>query len=362
MSDSAAPSASPSPQSTPQPNAQPETPRHETKDWIRPDQKVSSEPRTNVARETKSAPEPRKEKPTSEKDDTEPKKKAAPVDDDPEEEWEDEKGTKFKAKRSEIRQRYARAAEIERESHKRFQQSAEQRKQADAELAQFKQALAAAGDDPWLLQRAILMKRDGLSQEQAEEKLNELAEQRLVKQMERARMSPEQIEAEQLRAENERLKTDAQKREENEKATRKAELKAKHKEQWDKTIAEAMTSANLARTRATAARVARVLADHMDPETGKSIEPALAARIAREQHHTEIGHELLETAKADLKAAIALIPPEVRKAIIAAEAQAHQEFVPQAPKQQQQSTPKPPQRTAPPTLEEARKKLGVRHY
>lgn len=360
MSDSAAPSVSPSP--SPSQPSQSDAPdrggaRAETKDWHRPEQKASPEPRT----EPKKAPEPRKEKPTSEKADIDPKKKAAAPDDDPEEEWEDEKGTKHKARRSEIRRRFERAAEIERESQARFRQSAEQRKAADAELAQFKQALAAAGDDPWLLQRAILMKRDGLTQEQAEEKLNEIAEARLVKQLERARMTPEQIEAEQLRAENERLKTDAQKREESEKAARRAELKSKHKEQWDRTIAEAMESANLARTRATAARVARVLADHMDPETGKSIEPALAARIARGEHHAEIRHELSELFATSPQAAIELIGPELVKSIIALKAQEHKEFVPQAT-QPQRTQPKPPQRTAPPTLEEARKKLGVRHY
>lgn len=361
MSD-AAPSAAPSPTSQPNPPpSQNEAPRHETRDWIRPEQKADSQPRT----EPKKAPDvkktehaaARKENPTSDKKDA----KKPEANDDPEEEWDDGKGGKFKAKRSEIREAFARKAEIERESHARFQKGAEARKAAEAKEAQWRDMFQKAGDDPWLIQRAIFMQRDGLTEEQAEEKLNELAESRLVKQMERARMTPEQIEAERLRAENEQLKADKQKTEDEATAKKRAELKAKHKEQWDRTIAEAMTTANLAKTRATAARVARVLADHMDPETGKSIEPALAARIARGEHQTEIRHELSELFASSPQAAIELIGPELVKAILELKAKEHQEFVPQAPKAPP-APPKPPQRKSPPTLEDARKSLGIRRF
>lgn len=350
MSETATATVTPS---APPPSASEPSDKHEIHDWHRPKEpeKASPEPRV----------EARKEKPTPEK--AAPSKSAAKpeVDEDPEEEWEDGKGGKLKAKRSAIREAFARKAEIERASHEKFQKAAESRKLAEEKERQFVEVVNGLEKDPWAIHRYKLMQR-GASESEANEKINALAEARLVAQMRRAQMTPEQIEIEAIKEENARFKESETTRLEEEKTKRHTELKAKHKENWDKQIGEAMVDAKLPKTRATAARVARVLADHMDPQTGKSIEPQLAARIARDQHHTEIRGELTELLASNPQAAIELLGPKLVKAIIEQQAAAHREFVPQgAPP----SIPKPkptPQRQGPPTLEDARKSLGIRRF
>lgn len=362
-----APSASPSP-TTSTDSSPPETGQSERASlpsgWSRPPEKRETSAQTERATppQKSAPPAERKEKPTSEKPDKEAPKQAQPVDDDPEEEWEDERGQKFKAKKSEIRKRFARAAEIERESHARFQQGAEARKEIESLRAEYQQAVQALQQDPWAFNRAHLMRTEGLTAEQAEEKLNAIAEERLVKQMQRARMSPEEIEHERIVSENEQLRREKTEREEVEKKKRYEAARKLHRDEWDRAIGEAMVAAKLPKTRFAAARVAKVLADHLDPETGKSIDPTLAARIARDVHHTEIRHELSELAAANPQAAIELIGPELVKLIVKQSAKEHQEFVPQGGGAKPPPPPPKPKNTAPPTLEEARRRLGVRHF
>ncbi len=390
MPDAAPSTAAPSPsQNAPsvRPNAPP--PSHGEPDrhgWTRPEPKVS-QASDKAPPPKKEAPAEGKEKPTSEKPDTEKepakaKTKEPEADDDPDEEWEDERGQKFKAKRSEIRKKFARAAEIERESHKRFQDSADARKKLAEEQGKLKTAIEAATGDPWLIQRAMLMHRDGLTEEQADAKLDEIAEARRMRQMQRERLTPEQQEAQRLKDENAQLKADKEKREADEKKARTEKLRAEHKAQWDRVIGETMTEHKLPPTRRTAARVAKVISDHatIDPATGKvvSVPPAIAARIVRDEIHAElkpeIPHmlrsmpevftaELSQLAKADPAATIALLGPEVIKAVLASEAKKHRDFVPQgAPKSPAEPRP-PPKQKVPLTLEEARRKnLGVTHY
>lgn len=297
---------------------------------------------------------------------------------------EDSKGQKFKLKRSEIRKRAARAAEIERESHARFQDTAKARKEFEASQAKFKQTIEAANGDPWLIQRAMMIHRDGLTPEQADAKLDEIAEERLVRQMSKQRLTPEQQEAETLRAENAKLKADGEKRAEQEREAKRAALKAQHRQHWDKVIGDTLVEHKLAPTRRTAAAVARAIADHatVDPATGKvvSIPPSIAARIVRDQLRTEISTELPEMisanpetvsaplsqlAKTNPAAALAAIPPELRKLILQKEAKKARDFVPQGPPKQPASNvaPSTPRPKVPLTLEEARRKnLGVKHY
>lgn len=336
----------------------------------------------------KEAPDEGKEKPTSEKDDvekkeTKPRDRSSEVDDDdPEEELEDSAGKKFKLKRSEIRKRAARAAEIERESHKRFQDAANARKEHEANEAKLKKTIEAANGDPWLIQRAMLMHRDGLTEAQAEAKLDEIAEQRLMRQMQRERLTPEQQEAQRIKEENAKLKADLEKRDADEKQARAEKLRAEHKQQWDKVIGDTMTEHKLPPTRRSAQRIAKVISDHatIDPTTGKvvSVPPQIAARIVRDEIHaeltTEIPHmlrsmpqvftaELTQLAKTSPAEAIALLGPEVIKAVLQSEAKKHRDFVPQgAPKQHAASAPQPRPKQ-PLTLEEARRKnLGLTHY
>lgn len=387
MSDTAAPSAAPSPsQSQPsvRPNAPP--PSHGEPDkhgWTRPEPKVSQS--TDKPAPKKESPAESKEKTTSEKDDvkkTEHKAKGSEDDDDPEEELEDSKGTKIKKRRSEWRKIAARAAEIERESHARFRDSAEERKKLAAEQGKLRQAVEAANGDPWLIQRAMLMHRDGLSAEAADAKLDEIAEQRLMRQMQRERLTPEQQEAQRLKDENAKLKADAEKRAADEKQARAEKLRAEHRQQWDKVIGDTMTEHKLPPTRRTAARIAKVISDHatVDPTTGKvvSVPPQIAARIVRDEIHAELQSEIplmieskpetfhstmSQLAKTNPAAALAAVPPELRKLIVQDEAKKHRDFVPQgAPKQHAASAPQPRPKQ-PLTLEEARRKnLGLNHY
>ncbi len=357
MSDSGAASIAPT---TSQPSAEAGIDHSkDTKDWTHKEpqgEKSSPEPRTAPRKESPTSGKPHTAKPAA------PKPAAKPeVDEDPDEEWDDDNGGKVKAKRSELRAAYARKAEIERASHDKFQKGAEARKAAEAKEAEFVKLTNALEQDPWAIHRYRLM-QGGLSAEQADSKLNELAEARLVTQMKRAQMTPEQVEHERVTARLKELEDGEVKRTEEAKTARQTELKTKHKENWDRQIGEAMTEANLARTRATAARVARVLADHFDPETGKSIEPALAARIARDQHHTEVRHELTELLASNPRAAIELIGPQLVKAIIEHQAQEHKEFIPQARPSPQSPKPKQPTRQGPPTFEDARKSLGIKRF
>ncbi len=330
---------------------------HDTKDWIRPNrqpeqQRASPEPRTSP---------PKTEVKKTEHSDKKPAPKSSAPVDDPVEEWDDGNGGKVTAKRSELRTAFARKAEIERASHEKFQKGAEARKAAEAKEQEFTRLVNALEQDPWAIHRYRMI-QSGATEAQADAKINELAEQRLVKQMQRAQMTPEQIEQEKRDARLKELEDGEQERTKTEAEKRKTELKNKHKEQWDKTIGEAMVAANLAKTRATAARVARVLADHFDPETGKSIDPILAAKVARGQHQTEIRHELTELFASNPQSAIELIGPKLVKAIIELQAKAHQEFVPQARPNPTASKPKPPTRQGAPTLEDARKSLGIRRF
>lgn len=371
MSDAAAPSPSAAPsQNTPQ--SQNGT---DTKDWVRPQPHAANHERVTSPQPKKEPPaETRKPAETSKdggaaarKENDTSKTKEPAEDDDPEEELEDSRGEKFKLRRSEIRKRAARAAEIERESQKRFQTTAEARRDLEAREQRIKGLFAKHGEDPWAMQRAVLMERDGLTAEQADAKLDEIAEARLVRQMQQQRMTPEQIEHEKLKAENAQLKADAEKREADEKAAKREKLKAEHRHQWDKVIGSTITDHKLPPTRRTAARIAQAISDHAttDPQTGKvmSIPPAIAARIVRDEIHTELRTELQQLAATSPAAALELLGADLVKWIVQQEAKKHQDFVPQGgPKQPPPVAPKPPINRAPPTLEEARKKLGVRHY
>jgi len=243
-----------------------------------------------------------------------------------------------------------RRAEFDRAAHTRMQEAAEQRKQVAAEKAEILRLANALKEDPWALHRG-----QGMSDDQ----LNELAEQRLVAQMKRAQMTPEQIEHEALKAELASLKGEKEKTEKTAKEQRQAELKDKWVKEYDRQIGEAMGKANLARTRETARKVASVIAKYQ--AIGESIDPYLAARIVKEDNQTEISHELTELATANPRAAIAMIPDAV-KALIRQDGIAEaKQFQPQKQKQEQ-TQPKPAGRVEPLTFEEARKKLGIRGY
>lgn len=254
---------------------------------------------------------------------------------------------------------HAKRVEFERASHKRMQEAAEQRKAVEADRKLLGELLQGHQQDPWALQRALMLK-NGMTPEQAETKLNDLAEARLVAQMKRAQMSPEQIEAERIREENAELKRRLGETEEQQKQTRQQELRAKYRQQWDQKIGDAIVKANLPRTRQMAARLAGVMADYA--RAGETIDPGLAASLVRDTYRTEMGHELTEMAKANPESALALIPPELIELAIQQRTKAAREFVPQN-KPPKPTTPPPPKKPdVIPDFEDARRNLGIRTY
>lgn len=244
-------------------------------------------------------------------------------------------------------------------AHKKMQDAAELRKQIEADRSQFGQILEALEQDPWALHRARLVK-GGMTESQADERINQLAEARLVEQMKRAQMSPEQLELERLRTENEGLKKTQEQRDAEAREQRKTELKAKYREHYDQQVADALVSANLPRTRRMAGKVAAVMAEYKRAQ--EDIDPGLAAEIVRDEFRTETSHELLEMAKADPKAALATIPKELIELAIEERTKAARDFVPQEkPRKPAPPTP-PPKPNHIPDFDEVRKNLGIRTF
>lgn len=288
--------------------------------------------------------------PTSDQGEPKPKADAKPVESDDDEL--EVFGEKMKRKDwKELQDLKKRRQEFDRAAHTKMQDAAAKRKENEAKEAEFVRLANALKEDPWALHRG-----QGMSDEQ----LNQLAEQRLVAQMKRAQMTPEQIEHEALKAELATLKGEKEKNDKSVKEQRQAELKQKYVQQYDQQIADGMAKANLARTRETARKVAGVMAKYA--AIGESIDPYVAAQIVKGDNQTEITHELTELATANPRAAIAMIPDSV-KALIRQDGIAEaKEFQPQKPKKQVEFTNTPAKREAPLTFEEARKKLGIRGY
>jgi uncharacterized Zn finger protein len=277
------------------------------------------------------------------------KPKDAASEDDPEVDAWGEKLRRSELK--ELRELKARRKEMDAAAHKRFQEAAEARKEIARKEAEFLRVANAIKEDPFAIH-----KHQGLSDEQ----LDAIAEQRLIAQMKRAQMTPEQIEAESTKSELEQLREWKATQEKTQKEAAHTALKAKYVQHYDQQIAQALTSANLARTRRTAAQVAGVMAEYM--EAGEQIDPALAGAIVRDQMHTEVRHELSELLTSNPQEALALIGPELVALIQKNAVTEAKQFQPQqrqsaAPKQQ--TAPKP---KTPPTFEEVRKQLGIRGY
>lgn len=270
------------------------------------------------------------------------------LDDDPEVDFFGEKVKKSQVKQ--WKELESRRKEMDAAAHKRFQEAAQTRKEMAEKEAEFLRIANALEQDPWAIH-----KHRGLTDEQ----LNQLAEQRLVQQMKRAQMTPEQIEAEQAKSELEQLKQWKAEQEKNASEARKTELKAKYVQHYDQQIAQALQSANLPKTRRTAAQVAAVMAEYM--EAGEQIDPVVAGQIVRDQQHTEVRHELSELLKSNPQHAMDLIGPELVAAIQKQAVMQAQQFQPQQRSEPRQQ-PKPAKPKAPPTFEEVRKGLGIPRY
>jgi hypothetical protein len=260
-----------------------------------------------------------------------------------------------KVKRAEykkLRDLEKRRTEFDRAAHTKMQEAAAERKAVAAREAEFVRVANALESDPWAIH-----KHRGLSDEQ----LDSLAEQRLVAQMKRAQMTPEQIELQELKAERDALKAERENGEKTAKENKAAEMKQHYVKHFDQQIGEAMQAANLAKTRSTAAKVAGVMADFV--RSGTPIDPMLAAQLVRDGYQTEMRHEFGELMKINPREAMALLGPEMIAAIVKEQSTAAKTFIPQNQPQKRSAAPSPqPKPKEPLTFEEARKSLGIRGF
>lgn len=249
----------------------------------------------------------------------------------------------------ELREVHKRRQEFDRAAHTKMQEAANRRKEVEAREADILRLANSVKEDPW-----AFMERMGLNPD-------EIAEQRLVKSMQRAQMTPEQIEMAEMKAKLAKYEQTEGERAKTAKEARQTELKKQHIQRYDQQIGQAMEAVNLARTRSTAAKVARVMADYK--ADGVDVDPKVAAEIVRGDYHTEISHELVELVKTNPRAAIALLPKELVAEIKKQAVQKAADFVPQAQPRREPQSPLPqPKPKVPPTLEEARAKMGIRTY
>jgi len=263
--------------------------------------------------------------------------KVAPVA-EVEEEW-DLDGEKVSKKR--LEDVFKRQKDFERSSHKRLQEAAEARKAAAAREAEIENAFGQLKTDPYAVYRAA-----GYSDAQ----IDEIAEQRLLTRMKRAQMTPEQIEAEQMRT---RLQTAEQKlaeQQHQQEQTKTQALQKQYFEHYDQQIGQAMELGNLPRTVATAAEVAEIMAEHLQPN-GTTIDPALATQIVRTKQRATIGHHFGElhqqltagriTPQRYMSHVSEMLGPETIKAIQQTAIKQAQDFEPQKPRVASKTAPLP---------------------
>jgi hypothetical protein len=174
----------------------------------------------------------------------------------------------------------------------------------------------------------------------SDEQIDAIAENRLLQRMKRAQMTPEQVEAETMRQNYDRVQRELAEHKGKAEAQQRSTLENKYVEHFDRQIAQAMEIGNLARTASTGAKVASVMAEYL--RAGEHIDPALAAQIVRDGHQTEIRHEFTELRQQAQNGRISpekfmgyvsdLIGPETVKAIQQAAVRQAQNFEPQKPR------------------------------
>jgi hypothetical protein len=269
------------------------------------------------------------------------------VDDDPEIDFDGEKYKKSQlADLAKKRREYDRAASL------RMQEAAKIQKAATAREAELTRALEQFKANPWALF------------EQAGINPDEVAEQRLAAQLKRQQMTPEAIELETARAELQRLQKEQAEFAEQQK-------KAQHEQQvkhwlgfFDKAIGTALETAGIPRTASTAQRVRQAYEDLVD--AGHKIDDAtgaMAVDLARDEMMTGTQQLLSEVVKTSPKMLLELLgglDGEVVKTIQRMAVERHNGAAQPKPKPKQPNTPQVEKPREIPTLEDVRKRLGVR--
>lgn len=299
----------------------------------------SNDPTTDTSREAK-----------------QPKLKAVsepPVDDDPEYDFDGEKLKKSQLK--EYRDIAKRQKEFEAASHERMRKAAAQRKELEAQSKLYEDGWQNIEKDPYALFRARGM---------TDAQIDAIAEQRLLSQMKRAQMSPEEIAAQEHASKTEAELAELRKyRDDTEKKTKQeatAKLTAEYKAHFDKQIATAIEKANLPRTLRSAQEVARVMAEYL--AEGEQLDPMIAAQIVRNGYGKEISSETAELAKSNPQALIEMLGPDVVAAIVKSQIKQAQEFEPQKRKTQANNPFQQNKTREAPDFDEVRRQLAAKGF
>ncbi len=273
-----------------------------------------------------------------------PAKQAQPVDNDPEEDWGEGIG---KIKRSKAKEIITKRRDFDRAAHKAFEEAAKMRRENEASEGDFAklQARAKKGDKAaiWELAQKLGLDPD------------ELAENRLSTALERSRMTPEQLEMEEIRAENKRLKeaneaTAAEKHQQ-----QQEELTGQWVQRFDTMIGPAMSAVKLPKTPHSVSRMAAIIEGFI--AKGQPIDAEWAAHVVQGEQRATIRDSL--DAVDDDATLVDLLGERTIERINKLQLQRAigGGAVPPQPKQPRQvGTIKPKQ---PLTFEEARKKIGM---
>jgi len=273
-----------------------------------------------------------------------PAEAAETPDDDPEFDFDGEKYRK-----SQLADLAKKRREYDRAASQRMEEAAKIRKESQAREGELRAAIEQFKENPW-----ALFEHAGLNPD-------EVAEQRLAKQLQRQQMSPEAIELEKARAELQRIQQEKQKLEDDTKKSTHEQRVTHWKQYFDKAIGSALESGSLPRTAHTAQRMRNALEDLVD--AGHQMDEtaiAMAVDIARDRATTETQGLLGDLAKANPRALVEMLgglDGEIVKAIQRLAVERHESSARPKPVQ---AAPKPqPKPKGPPTFEEVRKQLGM---
>ncbi len=266
----------------------------------------------------------------------------APIDNDPEEDWGEGIG---KVKRSKVKDIITKRRDFDRAAHQRFEEAAKMRREnetRDSDYAKL-EARAKKGDKGaiWELAQKLGLDPD------------ELAENRLASALERSRMTPEQLEMEEIRAENKRLKEANEQTEAQQKQDYQEQLTGQWVQQFDRLIGPAMSSVKLPKTPHSVARMAAVIEQFI--AKGQPIDAEWAAQVVQQEQRATI-RESLDAAEDDATLLDLLGERTVARINKLQLARATGGVIPPQKNDKPRQAPKPKQ---PPTFEDVRKQLRM---
>ncbi len=270
------------------------------------------------------------------------KQQAAPVDNDPEDDWGEGIG---KVRRSKVKDIISKRRDFDRAAHQKFEEAAKLRREnetRDSDYAKL-EARAKKGDKNaiWELAQKLGLDPD------------EMAENRLTAALERSRMTPEQLEMEEVRAENQRLKDESESFKKTAREQYQEQLTNHWVQQFDKMIGPAMTSVKLPKTPHSVARMAAIIEGFISK--GQPIDAEWAAQVVQGEQRATI-RESLDACDDDATLLDLLGERTVARVNKLQLARAMGGAIPPQKSQQRSSSPAPKPKQ-PPTFEEVRKQL-----